>query len=146
MKVVLQRVHEAEVTVENEVIGGIDRGICLFQGIEEGDSRSACEELTGDVLDLRVFPDDEQQMNRDLQEVAGDLLIVPNFTLCARLESGNRPGFGNAADSETAEDLFDYTVNRFRSRAPAHVASGKFGAMMDVAITNNGPVTFMLDY
>lgn len=144
MKVLLQRVREASVSVKGTQRASIQRGLLLFIGVEEGDNRAMADSLAKDVISFRIFPDEEGNMNRSLQEVGGELLVIPNFTLCARTETGNRPGFGPAAHPDKASTLFDYFVETIRSRAPAQCHSGIFGAHMEVDLRNDGPVTFML--
>jgi D-tyrosyl-tRNA(Tyr) deacylase len=144
MKLVIQRVSEASVSVDEQNVGAIDVGLLVLVGFAEGDQRGDIEQMVQKLIDFRVFPDDDGQMNRSLQEVQGDLLLVPNFTLCSETDTGNRPGFGPAASPGRAEELFEDMIQIADERAPAAVETGEFGAMMDVELTNDGPVTFVL--
>lgn len=144
MKMIVQRVKEAAVSVEGETPRQIDKGLLLFVGIEEGDNQEKVEQMVQKVLSFRVFPDQQGKMNRSIQEAEGDLLVIPNFTLCADTDSGNRPSFGPAAAPDRAESLFDKLYQNIRRKAPGNCHSGLFGANMDVSLTNDGPVTFIL--
>ncbi len=144
MKLVLQRVSKASVSVEEQEAGAIDRGLLVLVGFAEGDQREQVERMVQKLVNFRVFPDQDGQMNRSLQQVKGDLLIVPNFTLCSDTDTGHRPGFGPAASPGRAEELYEYMIRIAREKAPATVETGEFGAMMDVKLTNDGPVTFVL--
>ncbi len=143
MKAVLQRVSKAEVAVDGQNIGKIGPGMVVLIGIEEDDDRNTVENLIDRLLQFRIFSDDNGQMNHDLSHIEGDLMLIPNFTLCADTgASGHRPGFGPAASPDEAENLFLELVQYTREKAPGNVATGEFGAMMDVGLVNDGPVTF----
>jgi D-tyrosyl-tRNA(Tyr) deacylase len=144
MKAVLQRVTSAECYVDDISIGTIDQGVVVFVGIEEGDSQGTAQDLIDDILMTRLFENDEGKMDRDLQDVKGELLLIPNFTLCADLSGGRRPSFGNAASPTEAEALFDFMVEALRDRK-IETSSGEFGAMMDIDVSNDGPVTLVLE-
>jgi len=145
MRVVLQRVSRASVRVDGETLGSIGRGSLLLVGIAQGDDRETVAWMADKVIGLRVFPDSEGRMNRDLASVDGGLLVVSQFTLYGDCRKGRRPSFVDAADPEVAEPLYDAFVRMLRERAPGRVASGEFGAMMEVELVNDGPVTLLLE-
>lgn len=139
----LQRVSAARVDVAGAPVGGIERGLLVLVGVERGDRELQAERLLERLLAYRVFSDAAGKMNLSLRDVGGGLLLVPQFTLAADTRKGNRPSFTPAAAPPLGEQLFDYIVNRARlSYAP--VASGRFGATMQVHSVNDGPVTFWL--
>ena len=139
----LQRVREARVTVQGEVVGAIGTGLLVLVGVERGDGADQAERLLERLLAYRVFPDDEGRMNRSVVETGGGLLLVPQFTLAADTRKGTRPSFTSAAEPGEGERWFGYLVARACERH-APVAAGRFGADMQVALTNDGPVTFWL--
>ncbi|HLW75217.1 MAG TPA: D-aminoacyl-tRNA deacylase [Gammaproteobacteria bacterium] len=144
MIALLQRVTEASVTVGGGRVAGIGRGLLVFIGVEQDDTESQADRLLERLLAYRVFPDAEGRMNLDLTQVRGGLLLVPQFTLAADTRKGNRPSFTPAAPSEEGARLFRYIcVSAASLHAP--VASGVFGADMQVALVNDGPVTFWLE-
>lgn len=143
MIALLQRVSGASVTVDGAVIGAIDAGLLCLLCAERGDGEREADLLLAKLLGYRVFADAAGKMNRSLAEVGGGLLLVPQFTLAADTRSGARPSFTPAAAPELGRRLFEYVVQRARQRHPV-VASGRFGAHMQVALTNDGPVTFWL--
>lgn len=140
----LQRVTEARVTVDGEVIGEIGAGLCVLVGVRRDDGPVQVERLAERLLAYRVFPDDAGRMNRSLADTGGGLLLVPQFTLAASTRKGNRASFTGAASPDDAEQLFGALVETTKQRHPA-VASGRFGANMQVALVNDGPVTFWLE-
>lgn len=140
----IQRVSEARVVVDGEVVGEIRHGLLLFLGVEKDDDERSSEKLLGKVLAYRVFPDDAGQMNLSLADTGGGLLIVSQFTLVANTRKGLRPSFSSAAPPDRAEQIYDSFVSRARSLHPT-VATGKFGADMKVHLVNDGPVTFTLN-
>lgn len=144
MRALIQRVTHAEVTVGGERIAAIGPGILALIGVAAGDGARESDRLLERVLTYRIFPDGEGRMNLSLVDVGGGLLLVPQFTLAADTRKGTRPGFSTAAAPERAKPLFDALVVTARSRHP-QVATGRFGADMQVTLTNNGPVTFLLD-
>lgn len=144
MKVLLQRVSGAKVTVANETVGEIERGLLLFIGIEKHDTPSTLIRMADKVLGYRVFADDEQRMNRNVQDVGGGLLVVSQFTLAADTAKGLRPGFSKAAAPDSARALYEQFVHELRSRYPP-IATGVFAADMQVSLINDGPVTFLLE-
>lgn len=143
MRVVVQRVARAAVEVEGRTAGEIGRGLLLLVGIEKGDGEPEIAFMADKVLNLRIFPDDQDKMNLSVLEVRGGILSVSQFTLAARNKKGRRPDFTNAEEPGKAEALYD----RFNSllAAAVPVATGVFGAMMDVASVNSGPVTIILE-
>ncbi len=145
MKVVLQRVSSATVTVSGEVVGQIGRGCLLLAGFRDGDNNDRLSWMAEKVLGLRVFPDDSGKMNLSLEDVSGDLLIVSQFTLYGNTNKGRRPSFVGAAPSEVARGLYEQFVDLMRGRTGGCVETGDFGAHMDVALVNDGPVTLILE-
>ena len=143
MKAVLQRVSEASVTVNGNVIGRIGAGLLVLLCAERGDTETQADKILAKILKLRIFGNAEGKMNRSLQDVAGGLLVVSQFTLAADTSSGNRPGFSSAAAPADGQRLYDYFVAKARI-AHAVVQTGQFGADMLVALVNDGPVTIPL--
>ena len=139
----LQRVTQSSVEVDGEIIGNIDTGLMVLIGIEKNDVRHNADRLLERILSYRIFPDDEDKMNRSLQDIKGGLLLVPQFTLAADTKKGTRPGFSHAASPRDAELLFRYLTEKASAVYPT-TASGKFGADMKVSLINDGPVTFWL--
>ncbi len=139
----LQRVANASVSVDREQIAAIGPGLLVLVGVERGDSGAEAGRLLERLLNYRVFPDEDGRMNRSLRETAGGLLLVPQFTLAADTRKGNRPGFSTAATPEHGRELFDFLLELARN-SHADVVSGQFGANMQVALINDGPVTFQL--
>ena len=144
MIALIQRVAEASVRVEGRVTGNIGAGLLALIGVVRGDDTATAERLLQRLLTYRVFADAAGRMNLSLRERAGGLLLVPQFTLAADTESGTRPGFSGAAPSADAAALFDYVVTLARA-SHTEVACGVFGAHMQVALVNDGPVTFWLE-
>jgi D-tyrosyl-tRNA(Tyr) deacylase len=145
VRVVLQRVREASVTVEGRVVGEIGIGQLLLVGFKAGDTTDQVEWMAGKVVGLRIFQDDAGKMNRTLADVDGSILVVSQFTLYGNVRKGRRPSFIEAAPPETAIPLYDRFVELLEARHPGRVATGEFGAMMDVSSTNDGPVTLVID-
>jgi D-tyrosyl-tRNA(Tyr) deacylase len=139
----LQRVSEASVTVDGDVTGAIGRGLMVLVCAEKGDTEREADALLAKLLTYRVFSDDAGKMNRSVTDVAGGLLLVPQFTLAADTRSGTRPSFSPAAAPEDGRRLFDHVVRQARERHGI-VETGRFGADMKVALINDGPVTFWL--
>ena len=139
----LQRVTTAEVRVDGHSIGRIDRGLMVLIGVERADGEAQADRLIERLLSYRVFPDGTGKMNLSLVDVAGGLLLVPQFTLAADTKKGTRPGFSPAAEPQEGRRLFEYLVRRARE-AYSMVQTGEFGADMQVSLTNDGPVTFWL--
>jgi D-aminoacyl-tRNA deacylase len=144
MKALIQRVNNAQVTVDNEVVGQIERGLLIFLGVEKTDTGAEIEYLVNKIAALRIFSNDEQKFDKSVQDVDGEVLIVSQFTLCADCSRGRRPDFINAAPPAEAEKLYEQFVEEFK-KTGIKVATGKFGAYMVVNLENDGPVTLMLD-
>ena len=140
----LQRVREARVDVGGETVARIGRGLCVLVGVQRDDDAANAARLLERLLGYRVFPDEAGRMNRSLVDVAGGLLLVPQFTLAADTRKGTRAGFSTAAEPEQARALFDALVAQARAQH-ADVGAGVFGADMQVSLTNDGPVTFWLE-
>jgi D-aminoacyl-tRNA deacylase len=143
MIALIQRVAEARVVVAGEVVGAIGCGLLAFVAVEPGDTAASAERLLERVLGYRVFPDADGRMNLSVRDVGGGLLLVSQFTLAADTRKGMRPSFSSAATPEEGRRLFDHLVVRARAVHP-QVATGRFGADMQVALVNDGPVTFWL--
>ncbi len=143
MKAVLQRVRQASVTVDGEQIGAIGQGLLVLLCAERGDGELQADKMLTKILRLRIFADADDKMNRSVQDVAGGLLLVSQFTLAADTSSGNRPGFSSAAAPVDGRRLFDYFVLQARL-AHADVQTGRFAANMQVSLVNDGPVTIPL--
>jgi D-tyrosyl-tRNA(Tyr) deacylase len=144
MRLVIQRVREASVTVNNGTTGSIRTGLLVFLGVSRTDTVEDADYLTGKLLGLRVFSDEDGKMNRDVREAGGSLLIVSQFTLYGDCRRGRRPSFDQAAPPEQAQDLYNYFVESAK-RGPVPVETGVFQAMMQVHIVNDGPVTILMD-
>jgi D-tyrosyl-tRNA(Tyr) deacylase len=143
MLTVIQRVTSASVTVDNLIIGEIAVGIMALIAVEKHDNEKIADRLLERVLNYRIFPDDAGKMNHSLLDIQGGLLLVPQFTLAANTDKGNRPSFASAANPELGFALFNYLQTHARS-IYANVHFGQFGADMKVALINDGPVTFTL--
>lgn len=145
MIAVVQRVSRAQVTVGDETVGQIGQGFLVLLGVTPKDGPEEAEYLARKVAGLRVFEDREEKMNLSLGDVGGGVLVVSNFTLCADCKKGNRPSFVGAARPEQAEPLYERFVQALRLAGIERVETGRFGAMMEVSLTNSGPVTLKLD-
>lgn len=139
----LQRVSDARVEVEGNVIGAIDQGLLVLVGVERDDTATQAKRLAERLLGYRIFADKNGRMNLNVQQISGGVLLVPQFTLVADTEQGNRPGFSRAATPETGQILFDELVAAVRQSGQI-VATGRFGADMQVSLCNDGPVTISL--
>jgi D-tyrosyl-tRNA(Tyr) deacylase len=144
MRALIQRVSRAEVRVDGAVVGKIDRGILALVGFTAADVPDAVDWMADKVCDLRIFADDEGKMNRSVSEANGGVLVVSQFTLYGDAHTGRRPSFIAAARPEVAEPLYERFAARVRARG-LPVATGRFGAMMDVELVNDGPVTLWLE-
>ncbi len=144
MIALLQRVSEAKVLIAGELTASIGRGLLVLVGVRPADDEAAALRLLGRLLKYRVFPDEAGKMNLNLSQIAGDLLLVPQFTLAADTRHGLRPGFSTAAPPEQGRRLFDVLVAAARAQH-SPVANGEFGAHMQVSLTNDGPVTLWLE-
>lgn len=144
MRAVIQRVSGANVTVDGGTVGEIGSGVLLLVGVASSDSNADVDALVAKVVGLRIFPDDDGKMNRSVSDAGGSVLVVSQFTLQADIRRGRRPSFTSAARPEKAEPLIERLCERFRSLG-LRVAEGQFGANMQVALVNDGPVTIVLD-
>ena len=144
MRALIQRVSEASVRVQDEVVGEIERGILVLLGVEQGDDDSVVDRLCERVLTYRIFPDDQDHMNLSLVDIDGQLLVVPQFSLAADTRKGRRPSFSSAAAPDVAERYYEEFVLAAR-RTIDVVETGRFGADMKVQLVNDGPVTFLLE-
>ena len=144
MKALIQRVKDASVTIEGDLYSKIGRGILIFLGVEKSDEIENADKLAQKVLNLRIFEDKNDKMNLSVSDVKGEILVVSQFTLCGDCKKGTRPSFDNAAKPDKAVKLYEDFVN-FLKLSGLIVQTGKFRAMMDVSLVNDGPVTFMIE-
>ena len=144
MKIVIQRVKQALVKVNSEVIGKIDKGLLILVGAEKGDNQSDVDYLVSKVLNLRIFEDDNSKMNHSVLDIKGEILVVSQFTLLGDCRKGRRPSFDKAAKGEDALELYESFVSELK-KSDLKVETGQFGAHMQVELTNDGPVTLILD-
>jgi len=142
MKLIIQRVTKASVTVDNKVIGSINNGYMILVGFKIGDATQQANKLTKKLLNLRIMPDENDQMNKSILDTKGEILLVPQFTLYADTK-GRRPGFSHAMPPKDAEKLFNYFVKKVKESS-LKIETGIFGAMMDISLINSGPVTIIL--
>lgn len=145
MKVVLQRVSRGKVTIDAEVAGEIGSGLVLLAGFTDTDEEETLRWMANKILGLRIFPDEDGKMNLSLRDVEGELLVVSQFTLYGDTRKGRRPSFVDAADPSVAIPLYEAFLRLLEEEAPGRVRSGEFGAMMDVELVNEGPVTLVLE-
>ncbi|MFO7558110.1 MAG: D-aminoacyl-tRNA deacylase [Desulfobacterales bacterium] len=143
MKAVIQRVKESSVSVEGEMIAGIKRGLLILLGVAKGDQKTDADYLSEKVANLRIFEDENGKMNRSLLETGGEALVVSQFTLLGDCRKGRRPSFIAAAEPEDANLLYEYFADRLEEKGIS-VQKGKFRAMMDVSLVNDGPVTLIV--
>ena len=144
MRMLLQRVKEARVSVDGKVIGKVGAGLCLFLGVAKGDTTENVDALARKAAELRIFEDENGKMNRSLRDDQGEVLVVSEFTLYGDCAKGRRPSFSRAAPPEEAARLYEYFVQRLKDLG-LKVVTGKFQAKMEVSIVNDGPVTFIID-
>ena len=144
MKVLIQRVKEASVTIEGELFSSIKKGILALVGIEKGDTLEQVEKAARKIANLRIFPDENDKMNRSLIDVEGEMLVVSQFTLCGDCKKGTRPSFDKSAPPDIANNLYEAFVSEI-NKYNIKTQTGKFAAMMDVTLINDGPVTFMIE-
>ncbi len=145
MRTVIQRVRRAAVTVEGEVVGEIDQGLVVLVGVGPGDGDTQAKWLAEKIAVMRIFADEHDRFNRSVLDVDGGVLVVSQFTLYADAAGGRRPSFVKAAPPQVAEPLIERFVTYLRTAGVRHVATGRFGARMQVEIHNDGPVTILLD-
>ncbi|MBN1914464.1 MAG: D-tyrosyl-tRNA(Tyr) deacylase [Parachlamydiales bacterium] len=144
MRLVIQRVLKASVTVDQQIVGSINKGILAFLGIHAEDACPSVSYLIDKLIHLRIFSDDQGKMNRSLQDIKGEILVVSQFTLYANCSEGRRPSFTSAASFEKGKELYDRFVEDLRKIFP-RVQTGIFGAAMQVALINDGPATFLIE-
>jgi len=145
MKVVVQRVSEASVTINNSLKGSIKKGLLLLLGIEHTDNEEDVDWLSSKIIRLRIFDDNQGVMNLSVQEIGGEILVVSQFTLHAKTKKGNRPSYIQAATPDIAIPLYNSFIKRIEQEMGKMIATGKFGAMMMVSLVNDGPVTIIID-
>jgi D-tyrosyl-tRNA(Tyr) deacylase len=145
MRLVIQRVTQARVEVLQQTIGEIQRGLLVFIGVEVDDQSSDADWLIGKLLGLRIFSDEEGKMNRNIEEVFGDFLVISQFTLYASTKKGNRPSFVRSAPPADAIPLYTYFIDQLHSRTQRKIQTGQFGADMKIHLQNDGPVTIIID-
>jgi D-tyrosyl-tRNA(Tyr) deacylase len=144
MKALIQRVKRASVTIENELYSQISAGMLVFLGVEKGDEKENADKLVEKLLKLRIFEDENGKMNFSIKDVNGEMLVVSQFTLCGDCKKGTRPSFDKAAEPQKANELYEYFVSKLNENLTV-CKTGKFGAMMDIELINDGPVTFMVE-
>ena len=144
MKCLIQRVKKASVTIDGKIHSQINKGILALLGVEKGDNRDNAVKLADKIINLRIFEDENGKMNKSLKAVQGEMLIVSQFTLCGDCKKGTRPSFDKAENPNLANSLYEEFVTIVK-QSKIQVCTGKFGAMMDVELINDGPVTFMLE-
>lgn len=145
MRAVVQRVSKASVAVDGDEIGSIDEGLLVLLGVGQEDAQTDADYLAQKVAGLRIFEDDEGKMNRSVLDIGGGVMVISQFTLYGDVRRGKRPSFVAAAPPDRAEELYEYFAGRVEDLGVKRVATGQFQAMMDVSLTNAGPVTILLD-
>ena len=145
MKVVVQRVNQASVSIGNKVINRISEGLLLLLGIEKDDNYDDSLWLVNKIINLRLFSDTELKMNHSILDINGEILVISQFTLHAKIKNGNRPSFVKAAKPDYAKPLYDHFISKLNARLEKDVKSGIFGENMKVKLINNGPVTIVID-
>ncbi|MBO5111959.1 MAG: D-tyrosyl-tRNA(Tyr) deacylase [Lachnospiraceae bacterium] len=144
MKFIVQRVSEANVCVDNQIIGEIKKGFLVLVGVSNTDTKEIADKMVSKLIHLRIFEDSDGKTNLDIKSVNGELLIISQFTLYADCKHGNRPSFINAGNPELANELYEYIISKCKEEVPV-VQHGKFGAHMKVSLINDGPFTIVLD-
>ena len=144
MKVLIQRVKRASITINNELFSEINNGMLALVGIEKGDTVENVQKIAKKVVSLRIFADKDDKMNLSLIDTKGEMLIVSQFTLCGNCKKGTRPSFDNSAHPDLANELYERFIQEVKNYG-IKCGTGQFGAMMEVALINDGPVTFMLE-
>ena len=145
MRAVIQRVKRAQVAIEGKIESSVEAGLLVFVGIEDSDSREDAEWLAGKIVRLRVFDDESGIMNRSVQDSGGDILVVSQFTLHANVRKGNRPSYHRASKPETAIPLYEYFAQKIEQELGKPIQTGVFGAIMEISLLNDGPVTILID-
>jgi len=144
MKFVIQRVKNASCTVENQIIGEIQQGFCVFIGVSNEDNTEIADKMIKKLIGMRIFEDENGKTNLSLSDVNGSLLLISQFTLYADCKKGNRPSFTNAGNPEHANTLYEYIIKKCKEHVP-NVQTGSFGADMKISLLNDGPFTIVLD-
>ena len=144
MRAVIQRVKESSVSVNNEIVGKIGSGLMVLLGVAETDRAEDADYLAAKIVNLRIFEDENHKMNRSLLDIGGEMLVVSQFTLLADCRKGRRPSFVHAAGPNKANELYERFVEQVRQKG-VNVATGRFRAMMDVSLINDGPVTLIVE-
>jgi len=144
MRLLIQRVSHASVAVDKKIVGQIGRGLLVLCGFKKGDIKTNLGKIAEKCLNLRIFEDDQDKMNLSLLDISGEILVVSQFTLYANCRKGRRPGFDNSMPPDAAEKMYEQLITEFQTTR-LKVKSGIFGAKMDIALNNDGPVTIMLD-
>jgi D-tyrosyl-tRNA(Tyr) deacylase len=144
MKVVIQRVNHAAVAVDGETIGKIGKGLLVFLGVGNEDTKDICDKFIDKISKMRIFEDEDGKTNLSINDVKGELLVISQFTLYADCKKGNRPSFVNAGKPDLANALYEYCIDKFKKIIPV-VQTGEFGADMKVSLENDGPFTIILD-
>jgi len=145
VRVVVQKVKNASVKVNNQLVGEINNGLMVLAGYEPSDSKEDISWMVQKVIKMRIFDDSENRLNFSLLDVNGEILLISQFTLHASVKKGNRPSYIKAADSQKAKLMYDLTISEFETVLKRKISTGKFGANMDVSLVNNGPVTITID-
>jgi len=140
----IQRVKRASVTIEGKLFSSIDNGLLVFLGVQKSDTNDNADKLAQKLVNLRIFEDENEKMNLSLKDVGGQMLVVSQFTLCGDCKKGTRPSFDNAEHPDKANKLYEYFVSQIKNQG-IETQTGSFGAMMDVELINDGPVTFMVE-
>lgn len=145
MRAVIQRVSRAKVDIEGKTVGAIDAGLLVLLGITHTDNSAGIKWMCNKIANLRVFPDDEGKMNKSVLDIGGGLLVISNFTVYGDTRKGFRPNFMNAAPPEIAIPIYNEMIDFLKNNYPIKIESGVFGAMMDIELVNDGPVTVVID-
>lgn len=145
MRVVIQKVKNASVKVNNELVGQIKNGLVVLAGYESLDSLEDISWMVHKIIKMRIFADSENKLNFSVLDVNGEILLISQFTLHASVKKGNRPSYIKAADSKKAKQMYNQTISEFETVLKRKISTGKFGANMEVSLVNNGPVTITID-
>jgi D-aminoacyl-tRNA deacylase len=145
MKIVIQRVNSASVSIENKVYSKIEKGLLVLLGITSTDSEKEINFIIDKILNLRIFEDNNEKMNQSVKNINGEILVVPQFTLYGNCQKGRRPGFDNAAKPDIAIPIYENFILSLKNNYKNKIQTGKFGATMNINLENNGPVTFILE-
>ena len=145
MRVVVQKVKNASVKVNNHLVGEIKNGLVVLAGYESSDSMQYISWMVQKIIKMRIFDDSENKLNFSVLDVNGEILLISQFTLHASVKKGNRPSYIKAADSKKAKQMYDQTINQFETFLKRKISTGEFGANMEVSLVNNGPVTIIID-